>query len=548
MSFYEAFGAICIGMITFLFIRRAQTLESSQKSATWLAAAGTLSVLAAWGVARYFHTLSLTRMSIEQEQTARAEVNRPEVHEQTKLRSLKTEIDFVDSDVSMAGELVSVETERISATFTTMGGCLTRYACKRMVDGMPGDLSVFDVDPATEREALSGLVAFDQKTPLAFSFLGQEATEAGHVVRFRSENELGIIEKTYLFSNTQFVVDVTVRIVPRAGVALQPRIFWTAPYNTHDVQAASCDGLVLQLNRNDVETQPIAQLEGRTWVTPQMVGAMDRYFVSALIQDPNHGALRAYYRVHAMNRVSTVIEGPEVSTDTTWKLSFYVGPKVLRELQNADARLVSVLNYSWFNTIAVVLKTALDFVHQYIPNYGFAIILLILLLKFLMLPLAISAESGRKRMAEMRRKMQYLERRYKDHPETLEREKLELVKKYGVGDMFSSLLIAVMQACMFIGMQRILAVSYELYRTPFFGWIKDLSVADPYYVLPFLCAFALFYRMYHDSKDEGAARRIQSVLLACVMFGVFSYFSAGLLLACVTMGWFDVLIQYGRFA
>ena len=136
--------------------------------------------------------------------------------------------------------------------------------------------------------------------------------------------------------------------------------------------------------------------------------------------------------------------------------------------------------------------------------------------------------------------MQYIEHRYKNDPEALAREKAEAIKKYGIPEMAGCLPL-LMQIPMFIGLNRALSSSFELYQAPFFGWITDLSVKDPYYVLPLLGALGMVIR---TASAGDPRQRVQAMLIAIIVAAVTSSFAAGLTLYICVSTWIGLLQMY----
>ncbi|HXW85992.1 MAG TPA: YidC/Oxa1 family insertase periplasmic-domain containing protein, partial [Candidatus Bathyarchaeia archaeon] len=268
----------------------------------------------------------------------------------------------------------------------------------------------------------------------------------------------------------------------------------------------------------------------KEWVTPAIFGTENRYVIHALVGDMNHFATRAYYTFADKRTVMSVIEGPVVDEEKEWRLSFYYGPKEERALSAVDPRLEKALDYAgMLAPISRFLLMILNWLYLFFHNYGFAIIILTMLLQLCLLPLTMKSDKAMKHNAELQKKIAYLKNKYKDNPEQFEREKMELLKKM---QGLSSFLPLVIQAMVFFALSRVLGNAIELYQSSLL-WIPDLSATDPYYILP-LCVMG---GMLLRSKAEDATQRISMGIVALVFGALMTTLSSGLVLyiACSSL-------------
>jgi YidC/Oxa1 family membrane protein insertase len=230
--------------------------------------------------------------------------------------------------------------------------------------------------------------------------------------------------------------------------------------------------------------------------------------------------------VCGQNGVSAILEGPTVVAETEWLMSFYLGPKEIEAMASVDVRLEQTLDYAGiFSFISKGMLKFLIFLFRYIHNYGLAIILLTLIVKLLLLPFSLKGEKGMKEGKEMQKKMSYVQQKYKDDPERLAQEKAELIRKHGMPGLTGCLPL-LLQFPIFIALNRVLSGSIELYKAPLGLWISDLSIPDPYYVLPFI----IFLTMLLQTATAQPSQRLMMVAMG-LLFGVISAsFSAGLAL------------------
>lgn len=239
--------------------------------------------------------------------------------------------------------------------------------------------------------------------------------------------------------------------------------------------------------------------------------------------------------------------GPVTDVNAAMPLSttftLFVGPKLQKQLQDVGGDLERTVDYGWTTPLAQPLFTVLDWVHSWVKNWGFAIILVTFLIKAVFYKL--TAMSGRS-MAKMRKiapRMKALQERYKDDREALSKAMMELYKKEKVNPAAGCLPILI-QMPFFFAFYWVLVESVEMRQAPFALWLQDLSARDPFYVLPALMAAAMFFqtRMSPAPPDPVQARMMQIMPLVFAAFLV--VFPAGLVLYQLTNTSLSILQQW----
>lgn len=395
-------------------------------------------------------------------------------------------------------------------------------------------------------ELRSFLVAFQDKTPVIYTLTENIKDQNRNIVTYQAESDLGKITKQFIIYNNSFKLDLNISIEPKAGQSIQPRVFIVEPF----VKDMGDNNLVMALfntqNRAIEKRKPAAVLES-SWFRPVLFGIENRYFIHALVTDSNKFSQRGYFAMESDGKLMAILEGPSITEKTSWLLSFYMGPKIAADMSAVDKRLENTLDYGWLSYLAKIFVKLLNFIYSYVPNYGLAIVVLTIIVNLIMLPFAWKGQKSANKMGELQRKVQYLEQRYKNDPETLAREKTEAMKKLGLSGIFLGYLPIFAQIPIFIGLNRALSTSIELYQAPFFGWITDLSAKDPYYILPLLFFIGLLTRSANiESPGSGSSKvnirqRLVSVLMSLIVSAVFTGVSAGLCLFVCVSTWFSVL-------
>lgn len=436
-------------------------------------------------------------------------------------KPLNTEVDFFDNEKITPTKTTQIETEWGIVTFSTQAGSLERVVLKRIIDGEKQLLTILTPPNENEKEQRCFLVAFQENTPYYYTLEEQQNTDDSTVLIYQAQSDYGIVRKIFTVHNKVHQIDLNLSIDPKKSI--EPRIFFAEPYMQEvvsDVVSAIVIDEANVFTKQNKNSLPINQ----GWLKPTLFGSDTRYMIHAMIDDANVFAQRAYYK-HSDNKIFSVLENESISKPTEWKLSFYLGPKEADAVAAVDDRLEQTFEYSgYLAPISRILIKILNFLYKYVHNYGFAIILLTVFIKLLLLPFTIKSEAGMKQRTEMQKKLQYLQKKYKNEPDILARERAELIRKHGMPGLGGCLPL-LLQIPIFFALSRILANSIELYHAPML-WIPDLSASDPYYILPIGVTLA----MLAQAAISDSQQRMSVVAMAFV-FGAFTTsFSAGLAL------------------
>lgn len=212
----------------------------------------------------------------------------------------------------------------------------------------------------------------------------------------------------------------------------------------------------------------------------------------------------------------------------------YVGPKLQDELRQLAEGLELTVDYGIFTIFSKPLFIALDWIHNVVGNWGWAIVILTLIIKLLFFKLTEAQYKSMARMRKLQPRIEKLKERYGDDRQKMSQAMMEMYKTEKVNPLGGCLPILV-QIPIFIALYWVLLESVELRQAPFFGWIQDLSSPDPYFVLPVINGIAMIatQRMSPTPGMDPMQRRIMSSLP--IVFSVlFAFFPAGLVLYWAT--------------
>ncbi|HSC25438.1 MAG TPA: membrane protein insertase YidC [Candidatus Babeliales bacterium] len=449
--------------------------------------------------------------------------------EKKAYKPLNVEVDFYDQKRVEPSQVTICDTEWANLLFSTDGASLESIDFKRELNGQQTTIRTIFPVIDTERSEKCFLVALDNATPFYYTLVSSENNENAYELIYVAGNDECVIQKRFVIDKHKPKIDLSLEVAPKNENynAIESRIFFPAPF-VPDLKEIDIISSILIDQADTFAKTNVNSLDiHRGWFTPTMFGIDNRYFIHALIQDSNHFAQRAYYKLEERTRLFSVLEGPVVTEKTSWTLSFYFGPKELNALAAVDARLEKTLDYSGIlSFLAKLMLYLLNWLYKYLHNYGLAIIALTFLIQLLLLPVSLrnNEEKWKKQQMEYQRQLAYIEQRFKDKPEQLLAERTELIRKNGLPG-FGCLLPLLLQLPIFFALSRVLSSSFELYQAPML-WIPDLSSKDPLYILPVLVTITMLMQDINGDSQQ----KMSKIVMAFVFGAVTSSFSAGLTL------------------
>ena len=257
------------------------------------------------------------------------------------------------------------------------------------------------------------------------------------------------------------------------------------------------------------------------------VAMIQHYFVSAWL--PPTGSAREFFmRKVGEDLYSAGVIVP-VGADGQSTVSLYVGPQEQAKLEQVAPGLDLVVDYGWLTVIAAPLFWVLAAIYKLVGNWGWAIMGLTLLLKLAFFPLSAASYKSMAKMRVLTPKLVKLKEVYGDDKQRLNQEMMALYKKEKVNPLGGCLPVLV-QIPVFIALYWVLLGTVEMRNAPWLGWITDLSVKDPYYVLPLIMGATMFIQTKLNPTPPDPIQA-KVMLFMPIMFTVmFLWFPAGLVL------------------
>jgi YidC/Oxa1 family membrane protein insertase len=269
----------------------------------------------------------------------------------------------------------------------------------------------------------------------------------------------------------------------------------------------------------------------------KFTASFDRYYTSILYNFKN--LINVSYITTPEENALIFIEGR-----ASLKLHGYIGPKEYNILQSIHPELTEAIEYGWFTFISKPLFAVLHWLDNHIGNWGWSIIILTLLIKLILFPLSYKGMMSMQKLKDLAPKMKDIKEKYKDDSQKMNMKMMELYKKHGANPM-GGCLPMLLQIPVFFALYRVFLNAVELQGAPWALWINDLSLQDPYFVLPVLMGASMWFqqKITPNSVTDPMQQKIFQ-WLPVVMTMFFLTFPAGLVLYWLVNNVFTIAQQY----
>jgi len=222
-------------------------------------------------------------------------------------------------------------------------------------------------------------------------------------------------------------------------------------------------------------------------------------------------------------------------------VKFFIGPKDLDVLTAIDPAFAPAINFGRFSVIVVPLLQSLKWVHGYVGNWGWSIVILTIIINLVMAPLRHKQVVSMRKMQEIQPEVKAIQDRYAKLKATdpakqkMNQEMMALYREKKVNPAAGCVPMLLTFPIM-IAMWAVLQVSIELRGAPWFGWVQDLSAPDPFYVLPILMVVTQFAQqsMMPMAGSDPAQQKMMKFMPLIMGFIFFSLPAGALLYYVVT--------------
>jgi len=465
-------------------------------------------------------------------------------------------------------EQVTVSTDRVKASFDTIGGSLVRLELLAHRDNVDPKRNVVLFEQSAKRlyVAQTGLVtgAGGVALPNHFTAMtavpGERTLAAGAnelTLRFESPLVDGVkLAKTYTFKRGEYTVAVKHEVINQGAVAISPQLYLQLARDGNPPEGESSfyftftgPALYTEAKKfQKVDFKDIAKgsASHETKANEGWIAMVQHYFASAwLVGAAGPREFRTAKVADNHYTVAMVLPLGEVAPGATkaHDAILFAGPQEENKLAALAPGLELVKDYGWFTVLAKPLFWLLDKLHSVIGNWGWAIVALVVLLKIAFYWLNASAYRSMAKMKAVAPKVNELRERYKDKPQQMQQEMMRIYREEKVNPLGGCLPIFV-QMPFFIALYWVLLSSVEMRQAPWMLWISDLAQPDPWFILPVLMTASSLFQVWLNPAPTDPMQAKLMWAMPLIFGFMFFFFPAGLVLYWLTNNILSIAQQW----
>ncbi len=370
------------------------------------------------------------------------------------------------------------------------------------------------------------------------------------------------VEKTYVFSKDNYLMDLAVRVSNPTSQSLQgnPQLTQVnVPFQESSAfnrflfsgPAAYINNQLKEYETKEFEDGPKTVQGIFDWVAYE-----GTYFMCAIIPQEKSQATFTMQgsEDYAYTQYAGTLDTLSPGEAKVYNYRVFYGPKKLSLLQEIGFNLDKSIDFGWFDFIAKPTLWLLNYFHSYVKNYGIAIILVTIIFKALFWPITQKGLKSMKNMQKLQPKMLKLKEKYKNDPQAMNREVMNLYKTYKVNPL-GGCLPMLLQIPVFFALYKVLLLCIELRHAPFMLWINDLSAPDRLWigfeipwlgglpVLTLLMGASMFLQQKMTPTTADPTQAKIMMMLPVFFTFMFVNFASGLVLYWFTNNLLSILQQ-----
>lgn len=466
------------------------------------------------------------------------------------------------TSTTAASDMISVSTDTFNLRINPRGGDIEFLSLPKFPISLnnPDDPFVMLDTQSMTYVAQSGLVGNNQgQRPLFTSSSNQYRMQPGQpleVVLTHEQADQVRIDKIFRFTPGSHAVDVEHRVTNLSQENQRFAQFGQIkrdgspdPSSSGGFGLQSFVGFALSTDRNNYNKISFRKIRGNDIDEASRGGwiaLMQHYFISAWIPGPDQqNQFYALPTNDGMYRGGFVGPSFELAPGQQERVAatFYSGPKDQPSLREIAPNLNLTVDYGWLFWIAQPLFWVLTFFQGFVGNWGLAIILLTFSVKALFFYPSAKAYRSMAKMRALAPKLQSLKEQIGDDRQKMGQEMMKLYKKEGVNPLGGCLPILI-QMPVFIALYWVLMESVELRQSPFIFWIADLSIRDPFFILPILMGVSQYVQMQLGTKPQDPMQQKIFAMMPIIFTFMFMWFPAGLVLYWLTNNLLSIAQQW----
>ena len=469
----------------------------------------------------------------------------------------------VSSDHTPVGETFTVSTDLLKATISAQGGDLVQLELLRYKEHNNKEKNFFLLEAKHQYMAQSGLIGEGLPTHRSMFKPVKGPTELADganelKIRLESDAADGVkIAKILTFKRGSYLVDVAWEITNGSAKALAPHAYFqlqrddatpegeTKMVSTFTGPAVYTDAEKYQkISFDDIAggKAKFSKTADNGWLA-----MVQHYFVSAWV--PKDKTPREFYmrKLESSNayQVGVIVPIAEMAPGgkSETSVSLYAGPQEQAALKALSPGLDLVVDYGWLTVVAAPIFWALQAIHSLVGNWGWAIIVLTIILKAIFFPLSAASYKSMAKMKLLTPRLTQLKSRFGDDKQRLNQEMMKMYQTEKVNPLGGCLPILV-QIPVFIALYWVLLGAVEMRDAPWMLWIHDLASPDPFYILPVIMMASMFIQTKLNPTPPDPIQAKVMMAMPLIFGFMFFWFPAGLVLYWVVNNILSIAQQW----
>ena len=462
------------------------------------------------------------------------------------------------------GKIIHVKTDFLEAEISTIGGDITRLDFLKQPDSLDKNkpLVLFHRGEGTHNYvAQSGLLGANLPNHNSTFVSEQDQYELSansDQIQVRLKADAGTtlqVIKTITFHKGSYLIDIAYELHNMGQQAVTASSYFQLVRDSVAPAGSlrflpTYTGAAVYTDKEKFQKVPFTDIEkNKAKFIKQAdngwIGILQHYFVAAWI--PKENTNREYFTrkldgdLYSVGMVlpAVVIEPGQ---NTVQSVGLYAGPTEAT-LDKIAPGLGLTVDYGWLTIIATPLFWVMSLFYAWTHNWGVAIILLTVLIKLIFFPLSAASYRSMAKMRVVAPKLEKIKQQYADDREQLNRAMMELYKTEKINPLGGCLPVLI-QIPVFIALYWSILSSVEMRYAPFFGWITDLSAADPYYILPILMGTSMVIQMRLNPKPPDPLQAKVMQIMPIAFSVMFFFFPAGLVLYSIVNNVLSIAQQW----
>ncbi|AWD70087.1 MULTISPECIES: membrane protein insertase YidC [Acinetobacter] len=493
-----------------------------------------------------------------------------------------------DATAPVSQQLISVQTDLYHLWINPKGGDIVRVELLNHDKNKDSDepFVMLESDAKRTYVAQSGLIGLNgpdssrngrpsyelEKTAYTLADAKAVKNKDGENVKvlsvpmvFKTADGVEVI-KTFNFTEGEYPVVVNHKVINRSGQAWQGQMFGQIKRDNSEDPGKSDQGIFTlgtflggawgtpDEHYNKLKFDNFVEEKLSTEAKGGWVAMVQHYFVSAWVPgnlkltqgngEAYTAKLESRKSTDNMNIIGFTSPTFNVPAGTVAEIdaTFYSGPKIQSELKDLATGLNQTVDYGWLWPIAKLLFVGLEFFHGLVGNWGWAIILLTILVKLILWPLSSKSYRSMAKMRVIAPEMQRMKEEFGEDRMRFSQEMMALYKREQVNPLAGCLPL-LLQMPIFLALYWVLMESVELRHAPWMLWIQDLSSMDPWFILPLLMGATMYIQQSLNPQPTDPMQAKVFKIMPVIFTVFLLFFPAGLVLYWIVNNLITILQQ-----